>query len=141
MLLDGAIRFSEQARAGLEEKNFERAYEGITRTQAILLELLNGLDPRHGDELCKRLSGLYTYMYTRLVAANSLRDVTIVEEVCKLLGYERETWVMLMDKLADENGQPGAATDSPAEAVPFSSSQDTREHTGTTSGTRLSVQG
>ena len=49
-------------------------FEGATRAQAILIELLNGLDPKHDPELCSRLSSLYTYMYTQLVKATSQRD-------------------------------------------------------------------
>jgi len=134
MLLDGAVRFAEQAKQGIIERDYERMYEGITRAQAILVELLGGLDPTQDAELCKRLSGLYTYMYTRLVAASSQRDHTIVEEVCKLLSYERETWQLLMAKLAGEN----AITSSDADANPASSAENQQ---AVTTGSRLSLQG
>ena len=39
MLFDGALRFCEQARAALAEKNFEQSYNLISRVQRILLEL------------------------------------------------------------------------------------------------------
>ncbi|MAB72130.1 MAG: hypothetical protein CMJ54_06450, partial [Planctomycetaceae bacterium] len=39
LLLDGALRFAEQAREGLEAKNFEQAYEGSRQCRAILAEL------------------------------------------------------------------------------------------------------
>jgi len=118
MLLDGALRFVTQAQDGLAARDYERLYEGVTRSQAILLELLNGLDPRHDAELCKRLSGLYTYLYTRLVAANSLRDASILEEVQKLLSFERETWVMLMAKLSEDQGQNGQAASGTVATAP-----------------------
>ena len=43
MLIDGAIRFTEQAKRGYETKDFEAAYNGTTRAQAILLELVASL--------------------------------------------------------------------------------------------------
>ncbi|MHC4100335.1 MAG: flagellar export chaperone FliS, partial [Planctomycetota bacterium] len=70
MLFDGALRFAEKGRAGLAERDFEAAYEGISRCQQILLELINGLQPEQDPALCERLSGLYTFMYTRLIDAS-----------------------------------------------------------------------
>jgi flagellar protein FliS len=85
MLFDGALRFAEKGRAGLAERDFEAAYEGISRCQQILLELINGLQPEQDPALCERLSGLYTFMYTRLIDASQERSAEIVEEVIKLL--------------------------------------------------------
>ena len=111
MLFDGALRFAEKGRAGLAERDFEAAYEGISRCQQILLELINGLQPEQDPALCERLSGLYTFLYTRLIDANQQRSAGIVEEVIKLLEYERQTWSMLLEKLAQE--KTGAAPGTP----------------------------
>jgi flagellar protein FliS len=102
MLFDGALRFAEKGRQGLAEKDYEAAYEGISRCQKILLELINGLQPQQDPALCERLSGLYTFLYTRLIDASQHRSAGIVEEVIKLLEYERQTWTMLIQKLAQE---------------------------------------
>ena len=112
MLLDGALKFLEQGKAGLESKNYEQSYNGITRCQAILMELINGLRPEQEPELCQRLSALYTFMYTRLMTASTDLDPGIAEEVLELLRYERETWTMLMEKLAEESA---IGTTAPAE--------------------------
>ncbi|MHC4775207.1 MAG: flagellar export chaperone FliS [Planctomycetota bacterium] len=101
MLFDGALKFAEKGRAGLVESDFEAAYEGISRCQQILLELINGLRPDQDPALCERLSGLYTFLYTRLIDASRERSAEIVEEVIKLLEYERQTWSMLLEKLAE----------------------------------------
>jgi len=108
MLFDGALRFAEKGRAGLAERDFEAAYEGISRCQQILLELINGLQPQQDPVLCERLSGLYTFMYTRLIDASQERSAEIVEEVIKLLEYEQQTWSMLLEKLAEEKSAGGA---------------------------------
>ncbi len=102
MLFDGALKFIEQGRRGLVDKDYEAAFTGISRCQQILAELIASLDPKHAPDLCERLTGLYTFMITRLMTASHERDPAIVEEVIKLLQFERETWVMLLDKLADE---------------------------------------
>lgn len=103
LLFDGAIRFTQMARDGLADQNPERAYEGITRAQAILMELINSLRPEHDPELCQNLSALYTFMYARLVDAGTERDAAMVDEVLELLQFERHTWVMVMDKLIESN--------------------------------------
>ncbi len=117
MLLDGAIRFTEIARAGMDKNDFEAVFTGISRTQAILMELINGLRPDHDAELCKRLSALYTYMYTRLMQASSTKDPAIIDEVLALLQYERETWNMVQAKLIEENAAAAVMSDTPS-AVP-----------------------
>lgn len=108
MLFDGALRFARKGRQGLADRDYEAAYEGISRCQQIILELINGLRPEQDPQLCNRLSGLYTFLYRRLIDASRQRSPAIVEEVIKLLEYERQTWALLMDKLADENPRPGA---------------------------------
>lgn len=118
MLLDGAIRFAQQARDGIQKRDFDSAYTGFTRCQAILLELVNSLRPEHDPDLCNKLSALYTYMYTRLVTASVHRDVGMVDDVLKLLGYERETWSMLLEQLAAENRAAAKAAELPADVAP-----------------------
>ncbi len=110
LLYDGALRFLEQGKEGLRQKNYEQSYDGFSQCQAIVLELLNSLRPEHAPDLCDKLSGLYTFMYLQLVTAAMERDIEVAEEVQKLLEYERETWKLLMDQLQDENtaGASGA---------------------------------
>ena len=111
MLLDGAVRFAEQARTGLENKDYEAVYNGITRCQNILLELINALKPEENPELCNRLSGLYTFLYKQLMRASSQRDISIMDEVIQLLRYESETWSLAMEKLRNENTQAASNAD------------------------------
>lgn len=113
MLFDGAIRFAEQAKAALEKKDYEGTYNGATRCQAILLELLNSLKPEHDETLCKQLSGLYTYMYTTMIKGTSERNPALIAEVIKLLSYERQTWKMLIDQLSAENRAAGTIDATP----------------------------
>lgn len=102
MLLEGALRFAGSAREGLDARDYEKSFEGISRCQEILIELINSLSHEHAPDLCEQLSALYTFMYARLIDAGQKRDPAIIDEVIKLLRYERETWQMLMDKLGAE---------------------------------------
>ena len=129
LLLDGAIRFAEQARSAYETRDFERSYEGTTKCQAILTELMCSLRPEREPELCSRLAALYTYMYRRLVEASSNKSYTEVEEVIRLLRYERETWTMAMTVAGK------AANDTTSGVSGF----DSQASNGTAS--RISLQG
>ncbi len=120
MLFDGAIKFARQGRTGLAENDFEAAYTGVTSCQEIVLELINSLRPEHDPDLCEKLTALYVFMYNRLLEASSQRKAALVDEVIKLLEYERETWVMLMSRLDEQRHagpQPPAAS-TPAATAP-----------------------
>lgn len=108
MIYDGAIKFSRQAIAAIDKRDWEAMYNGLIRAQKIVLELQNSLKPEIQPDLCDKLTALYTYMYRRLVDANLERDTTPVNEVINLLNYERETWVMVMKKL--DNGEGDQTT-------------------------------
>jgi flagellar protein FliS len=107
MLLEGAIRFADQAKSALASGDFEALYIGATRCEAILLEMVNSLRPEHDAHLCDRLAALYTYMYNTMVKGCSERNAPMIDEVIRLLGYERETWKLLIEQLASENRAAG----------------------------------
>jgi len=119
MLLDGALKFAEQGRQGLVARDYEAAFNGISRCQQILAELLSSLNPQHAPDLCQKLAGLYTFMVTRLMTASHERDPAIIEEVIKLLQYELTPWTMLLHKLAREKSTPA---DTPPSTPPAAGS-------------------
>jgi len=104
MLYDGALRFMRAGKVGLAEKNFDISYTNLSKAQKIVLELSNSLKPEIMPELCQKLSALYTYIYRLLIDANMQRTTPPVDEAIKLLEFERETWVMMMEKNATTHG-------------------------------------
>ena len=118
MLIDGAIRFAEQCRVGLGERDFEQAYEGSRQCRAILTELLSSLSSEADPLLCERLTSLYTFLISQLMAAMSDRDPAVLEETVRLLRYESETWRMLIAKLASESGTGDVAANTATDAAP-----------------------
>lgn len=105
LLIDGAIRFANQARRGLNDRDHELAYAGFTQCRTIVLELLGTIRQEHAPELAARVRSLYAFIYSELVTCSLERDADRLGTVIELLEYERETWVMLMDQLAKERGQ------------------------------------
>lgn len=109
MLLDGAIKFASQGRDGLAARNFEQMYNGFTRCRAILVELITSAKPEPNRDLYDKMCALYTFMITHLLEASTGKDVGKADRVVQLLEYERQTWALLMEKMAGEQRSPVAA--------------------------------
>lgn len=136
MLIDGAIRFTEQARRGYETKDFEAAYNGTTRAQAILLELVASLRHDLAPELCKNVAAVYTFMYTTLVKGSMEKNLAAFDDVLRILRYERETWILCMDALSRENHSASALQETPR-VIPTPSAGQA----GADARPRLAIQG
>jgi len=118
MLYDGAIRFTREGIDGINSQDWEKAFNGFSRSQKIVLEMLNSLNHEVDKPLCDRMASLYNFIYKKLVEACVERSVPVAEDALKLLEYQRETWVMLIEKLREEQaGQaaPSARMSEPPE--------------------------
>ncbi len=113
MLYDGAIRFVKQGREALEKNDLEGSFNSITRAQRVVLEMLNGLRHEINPDVCGKMASLYNFIYRRLVDGSVHKDVKALDEALRILEYQRETWAMLMEKLAAERGQLAHAAAAP----------------------------
>ena len=117
MLWDGAIRFSEQGKEAIRRKEIEGSYKALTRAQNIVTELSTAMKRDLNPDLCGKLAALYNFIYRRLVEANISKDEKLVDDALEIMRHQRETWVMLMDKLAKERAgeaQPTVAANADA---------------------------
>lgn len=115
MLFDGALRFGEQGRNALMAKKFDESFEALNRMQKIVLELQVSLKHDVNPQLCQNLSAIYTYVYKRLIEANVDHKLDAIDEALKLMRFQRETWAMLLDKLAkDKAAKAATRIDMPA---------------------------
>ncbi len=103
MLYNGVIRFCEQAKAAIAEKEYETSHNAIRRTNAILMELFSGLNFKQGEDIAINLGRLYSYCMQRLVDANMQHDISHLEEVQKVFRNLREGWMGAMDSNASES--------------------------------------
>jgi flagellar protein FliS len=118
MLLDGAIKFATQGKDGLDRKDHEASYNGISQCRNIIFELLTTIRSDLAPELADNVKSLYTFLYTHLLDASVEKDAAKVGEVIELLEYERETWVLLMQRLAEERAAGREPLPSRAPAAP-----------------------
>ncbi len=109
MLYDGALRFGEQARVALLERNFEKSYSMISRVQKILGEMSGALKHDVAPELCGKLASLYNFAYKKLIEANVDHKLESLDEALQVLRFQRETWAMLMDQLGKTKAAAAAA--------------------------------
>lgn len=127
LLLEGCVRFLQEGRDGLASRDYEKSYNGFSQGKAIIIELLNALKPEVSPELCKNLSALYTYMYTTLTEAVHEKDFAKIDHVISLMEYERETWVMLIEKIAAEKSGASGPAATPGTTLPPKGMTDASE--------------
>jgi flagellar protein FliS len=119
MLLDGAIKFARQGQEGLERRDFEASFNGLSQCREIITELMTSVRPDVDPDLCARVRSLYSFMFSELVEASLGKDAPRVGRIVELLEYERETWWMLMQQIAAERaGSPAERADAPERASP-----------------------
>lgn len=105
MLYDGAIKFLRLAKEGIENNDLELAHNSLLRSQAIILELLSGLNPESG-KITEGLAALYDYFFQRLVEANKAKDTEIIDEVIPYLQDLRGVWDQIQEEKKTEDVQP-----------------------------------
>jgi flagellar secretion chaperone FliS len=135
MLYDGAIRFAEEGKTALVEGNIEKAHNALVRAQNIVLEMSSSLDHGVDPDLCSKMSSLYNFIYRRFIDANLKREVSCIDDALKILNFQRETWVLLIEKLAEER-KSGLV---PAMAVPANPENNELGNIYTEPGVSLSL--
>lgn len=123
MLYDGAIKFATRGSEAMQAKDREATFNALERAQRIVLELANGIRPDVNPELAEQMAALYNFVYMRLVEGNLHQDPNCIEDALRVLRHLRETWVMLMDKIRQDQAQspqPASAGIAPAATTPQS---------------------
>lgn len=92
MLYDGAIKFLNQAKVKMVEKDY--AQKGILISKAIdvIAELDGSLNSEKGGEVAQNLHNLYFFCNTRLLKANLEMNTEIVDEIIRILEGLREAF-------------------------------------------------
>jgi len=96
MLYNGCIKFINQAKLFIEQKNIEKANNAIIRAQDIIQELMVTLNMDY--EISNNLYALYDYMNRRLIDANISKDNRVLDEVLSLVSELKDTWVEVIKK-------------------------------------------
>lgn len=108
LLYDAAIKFLNQAKLMIDEKNYAQKGILIAKALDILSELASSLNKDKGGELADSLNQLYFYCNTRLLMANLKMDKAIIDEVVKIISGVRDAYAQIIKDGA-------AAPDSPVD--------------------------
>jgi flagellar protein FliS len=93
MLYDGLLRFLREASDAMTARQRGRCGERISRSMAIVRQLLSDLDPTYAPELCQNLRALYLFCIQHLLSANIEQNPAKVEDVIRVLTPLRDAWV------------------------------------------------
>jgi flagellar protein FliS len=103
MLIEGATRFAEQGKAQLEANKFDEMNDLFVRAQKIMLELTMSLDKNSvKPEIYNNLTGLYQFVYTRLLQANVKHDVKLADEAIAILKEIHAIWTAAIQQMYKE---------------------------------------
>jgi len=92
MLYDGAINFLKKAIADMERQDYASKGIHIAKATDIILELNTVLDMDKGGQIAQNLRSLYNFMHHHLSEANLKKDVTMIQDVIKLLEELKQGW-------------------------------------------------
>lgn len=100
MLYDGLLESVGRARAAMVSGAIELKCAQISRAVRILDEgLIAGLDLEAG-EIAKNLSNLYNYATVQLTRSNLRNDLTLLDEVERLIRPLRDAWAAIGAKMS-----------------------------------------
>lgn len=122
MLFDGCLKFLKHAKAGLEAKDLSKFGKYLSKSQAIISELMLTLDFQKGGNIAKDLDRLYDFMLYYLTEANLEKNPAKVQKVIELLDVIAQAY---KDVIEGESKVP-EATQTKAEELPAGATVPTK---------------
>jgi flagellar protein FliS len=98
MVYDAAIRYLEEAKVKMVERDFSGKGLCIDRAFEALNELRKSLNFEASMELASSLNQLYFFMNKRLSQATLTNDTAAIDDILRLLRGLREAWKEAADK-------------------------------------------
>ena len=102
MLYNGCLRFIDEGKQALGEKNYEAANNSLQKAQRIISEFRLTLNMDY--EISNQLLVLYNYVYDRLVEGNIRSDTSQIDEARGIIVELRDAWAEAMKKARAEKG-------------------------------------
>ena len=102
MLYNGCLKFIDDGRAFLADKNYEEANVNLQKAQRIISEFRLTLNMDY--DISHQLFMLYNYIYDRLVEGNLKADIAQIDEARGLISELRDTWLEAMKRARFEKG-------------------------------------
>ncbi len=97
MLYNGAIKFMNISKLGIEEGDIQKKNESLIRAQNIINELKHTLNMDY--EISEEMSRLYDFILEKLIDANINKDVQAVDDALTIVYEMRDTWADVIKQL------------------------------------------
>lgn len=101
MMYEGALKFLKQSKAGLEGNDIPKFCRFLSKSQAIIAELMNTLDFEKGGNIARDLDRLYDFMLFYLTEANLYRDPKRIQKVIDLLDVIYQAYKAIIERSQD----------------------------------------
>ena len=88
MLYNGCLKFMNEGKEAIEQKQWEQANNVLQKAQNIISEFRITLNMDY--EISKQLLPLYNYTYDRLVEGNIKSDPTMIQEAIDIIKELRD---------------------------------------------------
>lgn len=102
MLYNGCLKFIDEGKTAMDNKDFENANISLQKAQRIISEFRITLNMDY--EISHQLMPLYDYVYDRLIQGNVQSDVSQLDEARDIIKELRDAWVGAMKKARAEKG-------------------------------------
>lgn len=102
MLYNGCLKFIDDGKVALENRNYEEANVNLQKAQRIISEFRLTLNMDY--DISHQLFMLYNYIYDRLVEGNIKGDMAQIDEARGIVGELRDTWLEAMKRARFEKG-------------------------------------
>jgi len=106
LLHEGAARFTREAIAHLERRDFPSAHHAFIKAKRIVAHLLASIPEDDDSDLAANLRGLFKFAYIKLAEANLRKDPDPASQALKVIRDLAEGWGGLEQKLRSEKTTP-----------------------------------
>jgi flagellar protein FliS len=114
MLYDAALAALKLAKACMENGDLGGRGKAISKAIGIIDEGLKAsLNLESGGELAANMDALYDYMGERLLQATLKNDITLIDEVSRLLTEMKLAWDGIGERKPQADGREPEPTDTP----------------------------
>lgn len=111
MLYDGCIRFLRHSKAGLEAKDIMKFAKYLSKSQAIIAELMATLDFEKGGDIARDLDRIYDFCLFHLTEANLEKNPEKIARVITVL----ETITSAYREIIEGNASTAPVTENVSE--------------------------
>ncbi|MDQ6736204.1 MAG: flagellar export chaperone FliS [Gemmatimonadota bacterium] len=109
LLYEHLLAHLRRAAVQIQQRDFEGKAASLEKASAIVIELMGSLDREKGGELAQRLSALYAYFGTEILAVGRTLDVVRLTKIMEMASSLHESWVIAARTQwpAGASAQPG----------------------------------